>query len=620
MKIKNLLTMGLIFGAGLCLVACGNSSGNDNTKDPTDPKTPTNTEPEDVTIFLAGDSTVKTYNENQYIGGWGQYLDKFFDDNVTVKNCAQGGRSSRSFINEGRLYDIDGGSYAFSENGGNSIADDIKEGDYLFIQFGHNDDDTKFSYAPTNNYSTVFDRMVPLGTPDSNGIYPVELGTKVSTSSLPSAYTTYAKSTEQSSALAEIKKYGSTYYSYDCGGTYKGYLKAYVDFAREHGATPVLVTPVARVKFSGNQIVGGPGLHGEDFAYVKAVRQLASEEDCMLIDLFSYTKTMLETATSTYANYTMALKPNSLTGVWPSGYDKTYNNTSLGYEGIEATHYNKYGAFLTAARAAEVLKASTETHKNGTESIKFSDSVNETPSEYVSPSNMLPKAKINELEATITGINVTDPNRVFPNSTELEAKLAEIPAVADINESNYKAVEALLEEAKNLYVVLNVDDRKSEYKTKIDETEAKVEAIYEALKPVATNTYSLDFSTMTSLADITSPFVFNETTADKHSISSKCLKFGANGSTEKDNLAITLTGTGTVTITIKAYSGFTEKTCLLGVSDGTDEKKESITEGTAQKYTFEFTISGTKTFYIYRAAGSGTGVMCQSICVEYFQN
>ena len=55
-----------------------------------------------TTIYLAGDSTVKTYENEQYIAGWGQYLDLFLGDDVKVVNAAQGGRSSRSFINEGR--------------------------------------------------------------------------------------------------------------------------------------------------------------------------------------------------------------------------------------------------------------------------------------------------------------------------------------------------------------------------------------------------------------------------------------------------------------------------------------------------------------------------------------
>ena len=89
---------------------------------------------EKKTIYLAGDSTVQGYADDQYIAGWGQYLDLFLEDNITVVNCAKGGRSSRSFINEGRLWDIDNSSFnfTFSENNGNSIEDVIKEGDYLY--------------------------------------------------------------------------------------------------------------------------------------------------------------------------------------------------------------------------------------------------------------------------------------------------------------------------------------------------------------------------------------------------------------------------------------------------------------------------------------------------------
>ena len=319
------------------------------------------------TIFLAGDSTVKTYEDNQYIGGWGQFLGLFLSDEIIVKNAAHGGRSSRSFINEGRLYDIPGSSYSFSQNGGNSIGDEIQAGDYLFIQFGHNDDNTKAA----SSYSTMYDRMVPLGEPDANGIYPVIPAEKTSTAALPEEYTSKATDAEEKAALAEIAKYGSEYYAYG-SGTYKWYLKQYIDFARENGAIPVLVTPVARVKFSGSEIIGGAGLHGENFAYVEAVRQLAEEEDCLLIDLFADSKTLLETATSTYANYLMALKPNELTGTWPLGYDSAYGNVDAGYTGIEATHYNKYGAYLQAAFVAEHILSDKDI-------FSFADKVLTTP-------------------------------------------------------------------------------------------------------------------------------------------------------------------------------------------------------------------------------------------------
>ena len=354
---------------------------------------------ETPTIYLAGDSTVKTYNDNQYIAGWGQYLDLFLKDEVKVVNCANGGRSSRSFINEGRLYNIDDENfnYSFSQNDGKSIEDCIQEGDYLFIQFGHNDDNTKMS----SSYTTIFDRMVPLGEPDEAGYYPIIPATKVSTSTLPSEYTSLANDSEENKALAEIAKYGSQYYGYNSGGTYKWYLKQYIDFARRKNAIPVLITPVARVKFSGDSIIGGPGLHGDNFAYVEAVRQLAKQETCLLIDLFNDTKEMLETATPTYANYLMSLKPNDLVGSWPIDYDVTYGDASKGYTGIEATHYNKYGAFLQAAKIAEnIINYNNENILTEPIDIySFQDNVLQYPKAYVDPSNLMSKTIVNKIES-----------------------------------------------------------------------------------------------------------------------------------------------------------------------------------------------------------------------------
>lgn len=76
-------------------------------------------------IYIASDSTVMTYKpENFPQTGWGQMLSEFFDDCIEIKNHAIGGRSSRSFVDEGRL---------------DRILNVINPGDYLFIQFGHND-------------------------------------------------------------------------------------------------------------------------------------------------------------------------------------------------------------------------------------------------------------------------------------------------------------------------------------------------------------------------------------------------------------------------------------------------------------------------------------------------
>ena len=565
---------------------------------------------ETPTIFLAGDSTVKTYALDQYIGGWGQYLSLYLKDSISVHNAAQGGRSSRSFINEGRLYDTkeEGYSYTFSENGGKSIEKEIKKGDFLFIQFGHNDDDTK-SY---DDLTYKYQRFVPLGTPDSNGIYPTIKPTKTSASSLPSDMPQGTKT--------EVAKYGANYYAYDstgAKGTYKGYLKEYIDFARSKGAIPVLVTPVARVKFgTDGKIIGGPGLHGTGFAYVEAVKQLANAEDCLLIDLFNYSKTLLETATSTYSDFLMALKPNGLTGLWPTGYDQAYKNADAGYSGIEATHYNKYGAYLEAAYVAESIKNITDTHKDGKEYFTFKDNVLTTPKNYVNPSNLMSKATIEAVEKTIKDVNVKDPNRTFPSDESLVSKLASIPEVDNITASNYEEVATLANEASLLYAALNVDDRKAEYKTKIDNTLAKVQEIIISLRPVATTTYSVDFSTITSLDQIPSPFTINDTES-KLSINGGNLKFSSNGSASAKNLAVTVSGKGKVVISFKGSISDSAKAASLGVSNGTEEKL-TILEGNVKTYEIEYQIDGNTTFYLYRAAGSSTGVMCASVVVEYF--
>ncbi|OCX50400.1 GntR family transcriptional regulator [Mucilaginibacter sp. PPCGB 2223] len=88
-----------------------------------------------ITVYLIGDSTmankqVKTYPET----GWGMPFSWFFDQSVTVDNRAQNGRSTKSFIAEKRWEDVE---------------KNLKEGDYVFIQFGHNDEvPTKKTYTP----------------------------------------------------------------------------------------------------------------------------------------------------------------------------------------------------------------------------------------------------------------------------------------------------------------------------------------------------------------------------------------------------------------------------------------------------------------------------------------
>lgn len=80
-----------------------------------------------TTIFVIGDSTAaqKDISGGKQERGWGMALQCFFDDNIRVDNHAVNGRSSLSFFNEGRWQ---------------KVLDKMKPGDYVIIQFGHNDE------------------------------------------------------------------------------------------------------------------------------------------------------------------------------------------------------------------------------------------------------------------------------------------------------------------------------------------------------------------------------------------------------------------------------------------------------------------------------------------------
>ncbi len=79
-----------------------------------------------IKIFLIGDSTMSIKDTKAYPEtGWGMPFVNFWDSTVTVDNRAKNGRSSKSFIAE-KLWQ--------------PILDNLHEGDYVFIQFGHNDE------------------------------------------------------------------------------------------------------------------------------------------------------------------------------------------------------------------------------------------------------------------------------------------------------------------------------------------------------------------------------------------------------------------------------------------------------------------------------------------------
>jgi lysophospholipase L1-like esterase len=101
-----------------------------------------------IKIFLAGDSTMSIKETKAYPEtGWGMPFVHFWDSSVTVVNRAKNGRSTKTFISEGLW---------------KSIYDEAGEGDYVFIQFGHNDESKEKveRYTTPEEYKANLTRFV----------------------------------------------------------------------------------------------------------------------------------------------------------------------------------------------------------------------------------------------------------------------------------------------------------------------------------------------------------------------------------------------------------------------------------------------------------------------------
>lgn len=100
-----------------------------------------------IKVWLIGDSTmankeIKAFPET----GWGMPFKYFFDSTVEVDNRAKNGRSTKSFIDEGLW---------------KPVVDNMNEGDYVLIQFGHNDEvKTKKTYTTEEEFKSFLTRYV----------------------------------------------------------------------------------------------------------------------------------------------------------------------------------------------------------------------------------------------------------------------------------------------------------------------------------------------------------------------------------------------------------------------------------------------------------------------------
>ncbi|MFV0378501.1 MAG: rhamnogalacturonan acetylesterase [Mangrovibacterium sp.] len=101
-----------------------------------------------VSIWLIGDSTMAWKKpERAPESGWGEGLKQFVNGNATIRNHAASGRSSLNFINEGLWTDV---------------CDSLQAGDYVIIQFGHNDEksDTLRHTEPFDSYKDNLGKFI----------------------------------------------------------------------------------------------------------------------------------------------------------------------------------------------------------------------------------------------------------------------------------------------------------------------------------------------------------------------------------------------------------------------------------------------------------------------------
>lgn len=178
-----------------------------------------NTPKQIPTLFIIGDSTVN--NTGQGFRGWGNVLGEFFDlTKVKIENKARGGRSSRTFYTEG-LWE--------------SVLAEIKKGDFILIQFGHND-------------GGPIDKEKARGSLKGTGDETKEI-------------------------IVEATGKKETVH------TYGWYLRKFISDAKSKGGIPIVLSPVPRNIWKDGKVVRASADYG------KWAEESARSENAVFIDL-----------------------------------------------------------------------------------------------------------------------------------------------------------------------------------------------------------------------------------------------------------------------------------------------------------------------------------------------
>ena len=179
---------------------------------------------EKPTFYIIGDSTVKNGDGSGRSGqwGWGQFISRHFDTTkITIRNHAIGGRSSRTFITEGRW---------------DTILAGLHKGDYVIIQFGHNDG------GPLDDTARARGTIKGTGE-ESKEIYN------------------------------PIRKKQEVVHSYGW------YLRKYIRDAKEKKAIPIVCSPIPRNQWNAGKVKRA------DQDYGKWAQETAKSEGALFIDL-----------------------------------------------------------------------------------------------------------------------------------------------------------------------------------------------------------------------------------------------------------------------------------------------------------------------------------------------
>ena len=333
-------------------------------------------------IHLLGDSLVQTRQSyhSKFYRGWGDMLSAFLSPDVEIINSSFGGRSSRSFLNEGRFCDNGQFTTEMQPIGIGPSLDKIEKGDYVLIQFMCNDDDSgSVKYRPC--------KQVYLGNADENGNFPTIVPHKDMLSETKKWNDGLYKKALHNEGYNEeeierivketdgiIALSGKTFYAYDAGATYKGYLKFYIDRIREKGANPILVISGAKCIFTDGEIKPISGYYGGkneycDFTYAEAQKQLAKEMSVPLIDLFATEKNIYEMIGEEKAClfHNISVNAGDVEKIdkisytkndvgeynWISDYEKRHSEGN--FISVDRVHKNPFGAYYQAALIAEDL-------------------------------------------------------------------------------------------------------------------------------------------------------------------------------------------------------------------------------------------------------------------------